>query len=345
MSRKWGLLVVALALAGCAKATPAPTTTPPPTNLAPPQQPQPPAEAPKFAAPVDGPVYLLAQPEKPLWPGPASVVVENSPQARPQAGLAEADMVVEGLAESEITRTLALFWSKPVAKIGPVRSARTYTVAIAGAYDAPYAHSGGNMDALAVLRQSWGPKNLDEIYGAGQFFWRSTDREPPHNLYTSTTLLGEAVTGRKIAQQLVPTTPRGLADPAAAGETVSRADIDWHRLHKLAWQWDDAGKVFRRFEDGDTPHTMEGGAVITAANLVFLEVTGENNGWELGWSLDLEKGGKATVLTGNHRWEGTWSLGSGGFKLQPAAGKVPPLVPGNVWVHLITQESSFALTK
>ena len=356
MKRTVGVLLIALTLAasGCSKAKP--TNSPPPAP-----EPQPPVQAeapkpepPKPADPVSGPIYLLEQPAAPLWAGPATVVIENSPQAHPQAGFLEADLIIEGLSESEVTRTLTFFWSRPAAKIGPVRSARTWLVAMADAYHAPFAHSGGNNDALAELRATWGPSNLDEIYTAGGYFYRSGERAAPHNLYVTTDLLGRAVTERKISMKPVPTTPRAPAgSPALAGEVVSRVDIVWHPLHTLAWEWD--GARYKRSEQykatlSEAPALVaqkaESGDDVTAANLVLLNVQGDNNGWELGWNLFYGKGGKATVISGGTAWEGTWKLGEGGFALTPADGvKVPPLVAGPVWVELINQESSFKLTK
>ncbi|HWI65361.1 MAG TPA: DUF3048 domain-containing protein [Symbiobacteriaceae bacterium] len=353
MKRILGVSLVALVLvaSGCSKAKP--TASPPP--VAPPATAEPapkPPEPAKPVEPVSGPIYLLDKPAKPLWDGPATVVIENSPQAHPQAGLLEADMVVEALSESEVTRTLAFFWSKPVQRIGPVRSARTWLVGMADAYHAPFAHSGGNNDALLVLKNQWGPSNLDEIYTAGGYFYRVSDREPPHNLYLSTDLLGRAVTERKIGMKPVPTTPRAAATEAPKGEIVKRVDIDWHKLHAVAWEWD--GTQYKRSEQYKSsasaapnlqPHKAEGGDVATP-NLVLLEVQGENNGWELGWDLYFSKGGKATVISGGLSWEGTWKLGDGGFALEPAGGaKVPPLLPGALWVQLITPESVVKITK
>lgn len=338
MKRVLTLLCVLLLAAGCAK--PAPSKAPAePSSPAPAPAPASPAPQAEPSPLTEGPVYLLSQPEKPLWPGPAAVVVENSPQSRPQAGLAQADLVVEMLAESEITRFLALYWSTPAEQIGPVRSARTGTVAIAAAYGAPYAHSGGNNDALLQLR-AWGGRNIDEIFGSGQYFTRSSAREAPHNLYSSTAQLNTAIAERKLEMKapLVTARAKDAAMPATGG--LQTAEIRWHRLHETAWQWD--GKAYRRTDDGQA-HTLEGGQPVTAANLVFLEVKGENNGPDLGWTLFTDQGGKATVLSAGTKWEGTWTLGPGGFALKPTAGKVPLPAPGLTWVHMITQESSFAV--
>lgn len=342
------LAVVALvAAAGCSK--PKPTTDPAPQPQEQPQTQTPVTPAPEPAKPTDpigGPIYLFEKPAKPLWDGPASVVIENSPGARPQAGLEQADMVIEALSESEVTRTLAFFWSTPVKKIGPVRSARTWLIDMADAYHAPFVHSGGSIAALVQLRDEWGPSNIDEINNAGGYFYRSSEREAPHNLYINTDLLSKVIADRKISMKSVPTTPRapaGAAPATPSGQLITRVDIDWHKLHDVSWQWD--GKAYKRSEDGGTPHNVESGT-ITVPNLVFLGVEGVNNGWELGWDLDYAPGGQATVVSGGQTWEGTWSLTDGGIALQPANGaKVPPLLPGQVWVHLITDESAFALIK
>ncbi|MDK2599385.1 DUF3048 domain-containing protein [Bacillus stercoris] len=55
---------------------------------------------------------------------PVAVVVNNHPKARPQSGLSKADIVIEALAEGQITRFLAIFQSQMPETVGPVRSAR-----------------------------------------------------------------------------------------------------------------------------------------------------------------------------------------------------------------------------
>ncbi|MFZ5814333.1 MAG: DUF3048 domain-containing protein [Bacillota bacterium] len=344
MKRLWIFLLALLLVAGCSSAAPdqpAPVTSQPgPAGEAPKPEP-PPAKPPETKPPepvrTEGPLYLLSAGPNPLWGGPAVVSVENSPMSRPQAGLEKADLVVELLAESEITRFLAFYWSQPAAKIGPIRSARTAFIAIADAYDAPFAHAGGSAEALDILAREWGAKNLDEIYGSWQYFYRWKEREPPHNLYTTTDLLGRAVAERKLAWREIPTSPKAEAMPAP-GKEAARVRVDWHKLHQVSWSWSESR--YLRVDDGE-PHLLESGEQIGAVNLIFLEVQGENKGPDLGWTLFFQPGGKATVISAGHRWEGSWALEAGGFRLTPVGGKVPLLAPGSTWVHLITHESSF----
>lgn len=313
--------------------SPTPTPEPEPTT----PEPDPGPAAPTLTA---DPVYPLSPPSDPLWAGPVAVVVENSPSARPQSGLRQADLVVETLTEAEITRFFTLFWSAPAGKIGPVRSARQGFVDMADAYNTPFAHVGGSAEALGMLQAAWGPRNLDEIYSAGGYFYRSGDREAPHNVYTNTDLLGQAVVDRGIDMTTVPTTARDGAVPAP-GEALA-VDINWHRLNQARWVWEDGRYV--RYTDG-VRHLDESGAPLEAVNLLFLEVGGVNRGVDLGWTLYLWDGGPATVLVAGHQYEGTWRLEPGGFVLYPEeGGQLPLLAPGPTWAHMITAESDYAIS-
>jgi len=121
----------------------------------------------------------------------AGVMIENHVDARPQSGLTQARVVYEVLAESDITRFLAIYdLRENLEKIGPVRSARPYYIDLAGEYQAVYVHSGGSPAALTQLKGSDLVINLDEFFGYNTgYFWRDTKRYAPHNLYTSSELL------------------------------------------------------------------------------------------------------------------------------------------------------------
>src|SRR5690625_7064074 len=67
-----------------------------------------------------------------------SVMVNNHPDARPQTGLSDADIVFEMLTEGNNTRFLALFQSEQQEKVGTVRSAREYFFEIIKLYDVFY---------------------------------------------------------------------------------------------------------------------------------------------------------------------------------------------------------------
>src|ERR1700731_1202471 len=81
----------------------------------------------------------------PNRPGPAMVQIENSILARPQAGLQQADLVYEYLAEGGITRmTMIYFKPSGSQRIEPVRSARPVTIHLWHAYHAGVFFWGAN---------------------------------------------------------------------------------------------------------------------------------------------------------------------------------------------------------
>ena len=112
-----------------------------------------------------------------------AIMIENSPDARPQSGLKDSGVVFEAIAEGGITRFSVIYQQEKPQLIGPVRSVRPYYIDWLAAFDASIVHVGGSAAALAEVSNG-NYRNLDQFYN-GNYFWRSTDRYAPHNVYTS----------------------------------------------------------------------------------------------------------------------------------------------------------------
>lgn len=117
------------------------------------------------------------------------VMIENSMEARPQSGLAQASVIFEAIAEGGITRFLALYQDTQPSNVGPIRSARPYYVQWNLGFDAGYAHVGGSPEALADIT-AWGVRDLNQFYN-GDSYHRIASRAAPHNVYTSIALLNQ----------------------------------------------------------------------------------------------------------------------------------------------------------
>lgn len=111
------------------------------------------------------------------------VMIENSPDARPQSGLKDAGIVYEAIAEGGITRFLALYQTEIPEYVGPVRSVRPYYLDFVVPFDAPLAHVGGSAVALQQIRTE-GIKDLDQSFNPAQY-QRVSNRFAPHNMYTN----------------------------------------------------------------------------------------------------------------------------------------------------------------
>lgn len=110
------------------------------------------------------------------------VMIENSPDARPQAGLIDADVVYEAVAEGGITRFLALFHDDEPKYVGPIRSARPYYLHWALPFNAGLAHVGGSPEALVLIKR-WKVRDLDQFHNPGAY-GRVSSRYAPHNMYS-----------------------------------------------------------------------------------------------------------------------------------------------------------------
>jgi hypothetical protein len=73
---------------------------------------------------------------------PVAVMLNNHPDARPQAGLSAADIVYEVVAEGGISRIMPVFHSNIPDRVGSVRSARIYFMQIAAEYWPIFSHWG-----------------------------------------------------------------------------------------------------------------------------------------------------------------------------------------------------------
>ncbi|MBR3252825.1 DUF3048 domain-containing protein [Candidatus Saccharibacteria bacterium] len=105
--------------------------------------------------------------------------------ARPQAGLNEAGVVFEAIAETGITRFAAIYQNPSSAIIGPIRSLRLYYLEWDTPFDCTIVHAGGAPDALAAV--SRGYKDLTENY---TYMYRGTyGARRWNNLFTTSSYL------------------------------------------------------------------------------------------------------------------------------------------------------------
>lgn len=105
---------------------------------------------------------------------------------RPQAGMDQAGVVFEAIAEAGITRFAAIYQNPSSAVIGPIRSLRLYYLQWDTPFDCTIVHAGGADDALAAVR-SGGYKDLTENY---TYMYRgTTGTRRWNNLFTTANYL------------------------------------------------------------------------------------------------------------------------------------------------------------
>ncbi|MCR4739116.1 MAG: DUF3048 domain-containing protein [Lachnospiraceae bacterium] len=117
---------------------------------------------------------------------PLAIMLNNLEAAQPMSGISYADVVYEFVVEGSITRLMGLFENyDSLDKIGSIRSCREYFVYTALEFDSIYMHFGQAAYAVEILGKDY----VDNLNGLGEAgdtcFYRTTDRQAPHNVYTS----------------------------------------------------------------------------------------------------------------------------------------------------------------
>jgi hypothetical protein len=199
-----------------------------------------------------------------------AVMIENSPDARPQSGLKDAGIVYEAIAEGGITRFIALYQEGRPGLVGPVRSVRPYYVEWAAAYDAAVAHIGGSARALQMIRSGNFGLDIDQFFNAGAY-WRASDRRAPHNVYTDFNRLDQLVASKGKTTSTF--TPIERKDDAKA-KTLSATRINIpisSASYAVDYEYDSANNSYVR-KVGGQPHLDREGGQIQPRVIVVLQV-------------------------------------------------------------------------
>ena len=164
------------------EATPSPSPSPTPTP-----EPEPPSPPPGYAISLLTGLYIC---EEAAQRRPFAVVYNNETRAMPQAGLMQADIIYEVLAEGSITRLVAIFQDFDAEIIGPVRSSRNYMAEIANDFGAVFVHHGGSPAGYAAIT-NLGMDNVDGMRYDGTVFWRDANRRQTRGLEHSSVTSAE----------------------------------------------------------------------------------------------------------------------------------------------------------
>lgn len=326
-----GLVAAVLLLAGSTSAyffvfkKPAPAPVIVVTPEPPPPPPPPPTTEASSLTGVEIPIELNKLPV-------TGIMIENSPDARPQAGLKDAGIVVEMLVEGGITRFLALFHESKPEHVGPVRSLRPPYIDFIMAFDSSIAHAGGSAEALAQAR-SLGLKDLDHGPN-GAYFQRSSARYAPHNLYTSLPQLLELQNKKGYnTSTFTPLLRKKEAPSPTPNAKLVKVNISAY-LYNSHWDYDAASNTYLRSQAG-RPHTDErSGEQIRSKAVLVLVMPHHYAGI---YSVYGTTGsGKAYVFQDGVAAEATWTRAErkSQITLTDAAGAPLGLNPGHTWITL-----------
>lgn len=271
-----------------------------------------------------------------------AVKVENLPQARPQWGLDEADIVFEEPVEGAITRFVAVYDCSGASRIEPVRSGR---------FDDPmileplgkvlFAYAGA---IQPVVNEIDSPRSLLEdvgIFKAPEAYTRDPDRLAPHNLVTSTQALYAAA--RRLGYSERP--PHAIFSygrPVPGGTPASQVDIR-SPLDVTTWTWHRSTGLWYRSYSDTGPAVQGDGVQIAVSNVIVMLVQDNETPWVEDatgaheYVLKLTGSGAAWVFRDGRQYYGRWErprLAVPAVFVEQNGTKVK-LAPGKTWEELV----------
>lgn len=278
-------------------------------------------------------------------PRPIAVQIDNSPAARWQTGLVDADLVYETPTEAQLTRFTAFFQTKAPAVVGPVRSARLINLQVIPEHDAILAYSGASIGTNKRLHQSGIPLMAVDANGnAAAAGWRDDSRYAPYNLYTSIAKLRQLSSKFGWAR---PTTAASLQFGSVAVPGVKSSGVSIpYSTGTAEFRYNPGTHTYDRFEAG-APHVdAVTGKQISPRNVVVLFTTFTQTGivedtlGELSLDVQLQGSGKAWVFRDGKRYTVQWHRQGPKNVLSftdEATGKPVPLAQGQTWICLVPQ--------
>ncbi|MBV8160555.1 MAG: DUF3048 domain-containing protein [Acidimicrobiia bacterium] len=300
--------------------------------------------APSTTTTTEPPVFPLTglpAGDSPLRSRPALVVkIENVPEARPQSGIAQADVVYEEIVEAGLSRFIVVFQSQDADPLGPVRSIRPSDPSMVKPLNPLFAYSGGTTKFINMLHAA-GITDVG-VDAAPRAYYRRPGRAAPHNLYSSTPrLYAQGPPGMgpppKIFDFLGPNEPFGGAGAVPA----AHLSVQPGQRTTSTYDYDPTTDTWKRSSNG-TPQVVEGGAQVAPTNVIVWFVPYVNSPGDvdvLGEPVSVAQvvgTGDAWVLSQGKVVKGRWSKPADDTpaSFTDATGAPIKLTPGTTWVEV-----------
>lgn len=291
-----------------------------------------PVEEVKYYSPLTG---IQVADEAATKMATTAIMIENSPDARPQSGLKQSGVVFEAIAEGGITRFLTLHQQDKPQLIGPVRSLRMYYVDWLAPFNASVAHVGGSANALAEIRNG-SYRDIDQFFNSGTY-WRAADRYAPHNVYTSFERLDALNQAKGYTESTFTGFSRTDGKPSAAPDATGINVSISGPTYNSSYAWDSATNTYVRYQAG-APHLDREDGQITPSVVIVLKVA-MTKIMEDGYreSITTTGTGEAVLFQNGTAQTVTWSKAdrASQIKFTDAAGADIPLVRGQTWITAV----------
>jgi len=269
-----------------------------------------------------------------------TIKIDNTPEAMPQYGIANADVVYEEIVEGGITRLAAIFNTRLPTVVGPVRSVRRTDREIVFPIGGIFAFSGGAQYAVRSIATA--PVKLYNESNSGPAMFRDPKRYPPHNLFANAALL--------MKKDGLPRPPPALfsyrlGSRKARGPRVGSFVVGFTEGYAATYSWDMTSRSWDRSVFGQ-PDAAANGVRISPRNVIVMSVNYVGGVGVIDSYAQLIGSGPVEVFTGGTLQRGRWSRPSLRQRAvyRNLSGKLIKLTPGQTWVELLDVSEHVSIT-
>ena len=326
----------ALILSGCASLGPSnsasdtPSQTPSPTPV-------------YVTAPLTGLKFLEGT--NPYLAGPAVMgKIDNSPEARPQVGLNQADIVFDEMVEGGMTRLLAVWHSQLPEQFGPVRSVRPMDPDIASPFIGILCFSGGQAAFVQAMAKTRVFSATETNQQADKTFKRVTDRFAPHNVFVHAIKLQRLHPDIAAPEaQFSYADTMGGSSAFMTGSPVKLFTVNFPAANPT-WTWSATANAWLRSYDNDKHVDAFDGSQVFARNVVVLKTKIDRSYKDYKYGnvprTILIGGGSGYVFSGGKKISVTWVKNAQNDSLQllDSKGQEVVMTAGNTWFELMPKD-------
>lgn len=240
---------------------------------------------------------------------PLGVVIENTPDARPQSGLDKASIVYEAETEGGITRFLGIFGSNAGGndEIGPIRSARSFFVDWVQEYDGYFTHAGQALDAGQKILAE-GVMDLSGYDGGTRTNYNGVASE--HTLYNKLSNLYDQAKSKKYSANAKFTSLQFKDDATLDNRGAqNQITVGYGGNYTAIWNYDKETNIYKR-SLGVNPHIMRHSNTQLTAKNIIVQVVNRTPlalpGAKPTYKFQTTGSGKGTVYADGKAADVTW---------------------------------------
>lgn len=279
-----------------------------------------------------------------------AAVINNHPDALPQRGISHADILFEFIADNcAITRMLAIFSDVTKAgDIGPIRSARPYTLSTARSFDAMYIHFGGSPEADKELREyDW--DDMNGIVYDGAYFYRDKNRinsgyNIEHTAFTTSSDIMNFMSAKGIRyeQEQAPDYGFLFDDGIMDGESATNVHVQFGYLDKSTYfTYNTESGRYDASEYGKPLYDEDAGVDVSFRNVVILVTEGYAHDDGTHYVYELVSNGEGTLCRDGAQTAILWHRDSldDSFHFTYEDGTPVSFGVGNTYVGVVPQSN------